>query len=394
MLLSNGKQNHLEIIQSMFTEASNIYVIVAFMRSSGLSKLLSDFEANLINKGTLNIIIGLDLYVTEPSALYDLYKLDYKYKNMSFYLYHSDKSTFHPKIYAANRNEVYSVLVGSANLTNGGLQTNTEMSIFVEDEFEDFQQVEQFYQKLLRNKECSKASHLEIRHYEIEYDIFRKQQEKAQLKSKVLFVEKTSKSILLKYYEEYCNNKNEMDDLEQKKLNYIEAKKVLGNLTSKNITSTDSFLEIYEKLVGAAGKGQLWHSGSILRSKTRVAKNYNEFILLVDFLTNYHNRNKAVVDVFESIIPYKKSIYGLGFNVITEMLNTFSPDKFPVLNKNPISSVKFIFGKEFKEPDLFKSKDYKKYTDFMHSIRNEIGAINFIETDHFLNYVYWTYAKK
>jgi len=97
--------------------------------------------------------------------------------------------------------------------------------------------------------------------------------------------------------------------------------------------------------------------------------------------------------VFEQLIPVKKKIVGLGFNVITELLNTLEPEKFPVLNKNPIGSVKYLLGEEFKEPGQFKSEDYQAYADFMGKLRTDIGAKDFIETDHFLNFVYWKYAR-
>lgn len=393
MLLTNKTHSHKNAVKEVISGATDVYFIVAFVKYSGLSNIIYDLEKVLEGKGVVNVITGLDLYLTDPDALYDLYELKQKYSQMNFYLYESNNSTFHPKIYSSKSPEMYSVLVGSANLTNGGLISNEEASISIKGDEEKFEQVESYYHHLVCDHNCNEASYLKIRSYEYKCKIFRKKMEEAKFSVNEVLNESSDKSMLVELYNEYCGNHDEMLNLEIKKSNYKEAKEVISKLNEQNFKNSDEFLNIYERLVGAAGKAQLWHSGSILRSKTRVAQDYKKFMVLVEFVSEKNNLDKPLLEVFEAVIPFKKSVYGLGFNVITEMLNTLSPNKFPVLNKNPIGSVRFIFGKAFKEPNSFKSTDYEEYTKFMHNLRDEIHAKDFIETDHFLNYVYWKYAK-
>ncbi|MEL0659153.1 restriction endonuclease PLD domain-containing protein [Psychromonas arctica] len=393
MLVTNNNFGHLETINKMLSGAQKVYIAVAFLKSSGLTSVLTSIENVLINKGVVNLVIGLDLYITDAEALYVLYELKQKYKGVNLYLYKSKSSTFHPKIYSVRNAKTKSTLIGSANLTNGGLISNTEASFYTKNNDDLFDQVVSFYEEIITNSDCESASHLKIKAYEEECNIHNTEIEKATKKAKKIIHETLNSPLVMKYYKEYCSNPKEMDNLQQKRQNYKEAKKLVRKINSNNIKNKDDFISVYEKLVGAAGEGQLWHSGSIFRSKNIVAKSYKEFISFVEVATDKDILIQNPEQVFNKILPFKNSITGLGFNVITELLTTFKPSKFPVLNKNPIGSVKYLWGLEFKEPGSFKSNDYKSYAEFMSTLSKDIGAEDFIETDHFLNYVYWKYAR-
>lgn len=393
MLLNNRKVGHLKTIKGMLSDADEVYIAVAFLKVAGLRPVLPSIEAVLGRKGEVNLIIGLDLYLTDPEALYGLYSLKQEYKGINLYLYKSKNSTFHPKIYFVKNKKTCEVLIGSANLTNGGMNSNTEVSSYSKNDNSLFDQSVEFFVEITTDFECKNASLLRIRRYEEKCTIFREEQDKANKKANNRIGTMQNSSLVIECYKEYRSNRNEMDNLRQKRQNYRDAKILVKKINAKNIKSSSDFIAIYERLVGAAGEGQLWHSGSIFRSKNIVAKSYIEFIKFVSVATDKKTLNKSPEKVFEDIIPFKESIKGLGFNVITELLSTFEPSKFPVLNKNPISSVKYLWGEEFKEPGAFKSSDYKCYSEFMGKLSEETGAEDFLETDHFLNYIYWRYAR-
>ncbi len=393
MLISNKKNGHLKTLNKMLSDARQVYVAVAFLKSSGLSSVLSVIKNVLENKGVVNLIIGLDLYITDADALYALYKLKQKYKRINLYLYKSKNSTFHPKIYCVSNANKKSTLIGSANLTNGGLSSNIEASVYTKDNEFLFDQVVTFYNEIITNPECERASYLKIKKYEEEYQVYNNEIEKANKKAKKVIKETLNSSLVLKCYKEYRSNSKEMNDLKQKRENYKEAKKLVKTINSNNIKNESDFISVYEKLVGAAGKGWLWHSDSMYRKKNIVAKSYIKFINFVEVAIDKNTLKQSPEEVFEKVLPFKTDIDGLGFNVITELLNTFEPTKFPVLNMNPITSIKYLVGEEFKKAQHFNSKDYKNYASFMSTFSKDIGTEDFIETDHFLNYIYWKYAK-
>jgi len=394
MLVKNNKKQHCKMLEEMMKDAKDVYVAVAFLKQSGLDLIKESIYEVLELNGSFNIIVGLDLYVTEPKALYDLLNISQGSSGkLKFFLFSSASATFHPKIYASKRVKKSSVLIGSANLTNGGLSTNVEASVYHDNDEKLFEECREFFAEIISDNNCKKASALAIQEYEKKYIVFNKNNEKAEKKSKQEISEIVESSLLIDCYKEYCNNKDEMDSLASKRSDYKEAKILIGYFNSDKIKSKSDFMKIYERLVGAAGQEKLWHSGSIFRSKNRVAESYQEFLEFASFVSSDEVLRKKPKQIFDLVIPVKNKILGLGFNVITEFLNTLNPEKFPVLNKNPIDSVKYLFAEEFKEPGRFKGEDYQAYADFMLQLRNDIGAKDFIETDHFLNFVYWKYAR-
>lgn len=393
MLVKNNKKQHCKMLEEMMKDAKDVYVAVAFLKQSGLDLIKESIYEVLELNGSFNIIVGLDLYVTEPKALYDLLNISQGSSKLKFFLFSSASATFHPKIYASKRVKKSSVLIGSANLTNGGLSTNVEASVYHDNDEKLFEECRGFFAELISDNNCKKASAIAIQDYEKKYIVFNKNNERAEKKSKQEISEIVESSLLIDCYKEYCNNKDEMDSLASKRSDYKEAKILIGDLNSDKIKSKSDFMKIYERLVGAAGQEKLWHSGSIFRSKNRVAESYQEFLEFASFVSSDEVLRKKPKQIFDLVIPVKNEILGLGFNVITEFLNTLNPEKFPVLNKNPIDSVKYLFAEEFKEPGRFKGEDYQAYADFMLQLRNDIGAKDFIETDHFLNFVYWKYAR-
>jgi len=378
----------------MLNDAQDVYISVAFLKLSGLALIKENINKILDDNGSINFIIGLDLYITEPNALYELFDLCQINPKIKVFLYSSKSSTFHPKMYASRRHCKSSVLIGSANLTHGGLSTNVEASIYNENSPLLFEECKEFFSDLTLSPDCKKASALAIHEYEQQYSIFNEEAKNARITSQKKISELAETSLLQKRYKEYCNDENEMHSLAIKRSNYKEARLLIDELNSNKIKSKSDFMRVYEKLVGAAGHKKLWHSGSIFRSKNMVAESYQEFLKFISFLSSNSISSKSQKMIFEQTIPVKNKIVGLGFNVITELLNTLAPEKFPVLNKNPIDSIKYLLGEEFKEPSKFKSEDYQTYADFMGKLRSDIGAKDFIETDHFLNFVYWKYAKK
>lgn len=81
-------------------------------------------------------------------------------------------------------------------------------------------------------------------------------------------------------------------------------------------------------------------------------------------------------------------ISGIGENIITEILMTFSCKKFANLNRNPLTVLSLI-GKKYKNPNAFNEADYASYTLLLSKIIQELEMNSFLEIDSFFNYVYW-----
>lgn len=111
-LISNHKQfNHRKEILRLIVNAEEIIICIAFLKQSGVSIILNKLK-NKIGKCTF--YVGTDFYQTEPEALRQLFK-----QGHSVYITTKAQSTFHPKIFYFKNKRFVSILIGSANLTEG-----------------------------------------------------------------------------------------------------------------------------------------------------------------------------------------------------------------------------------------------------------------------------------
>lgn len=107
---------------------NTLNIIVAFAKNSGVLRLKDSFEKFRDKGGKVNIYVGVDLSGTSFEALTSLL-----IHADSLNIIHAEKSqTFHTKIYHLSGNEKELLIVGSHNLTGGGLWTNIESSVIYE----------------------------------------------------------------------------------------------------------------------------------------------------------------------------------------------------------------------------------------------------------------------
>ena len=130
LLVNDEVNNHELELGKLLPGSKRMDCMVAFAKSSGFKFLQKNLERALATGLEARFAIGLSLFLTEPQLLRDLLKLESKNK---FSLYISDTNeTFHPKIYALSNGKHCSVLIGSANLTGGGLMGNYEASALID----------------------------------------------------------------------------------------------------------------------------------------------------------------------------------------------------------------------------------------------------------------------
>jgi len=103
---------------------------MAFVKRSGLALLkdaLADFGAA---GGHISFIVGVDHHGTSVEGLSLL--LDSIGSHGTVVVFHSEGwTTFHPKLYLFERTDAATLVLGSGNLTAGGLHTNDEAGILI-----------------------------------------------------------------------------------------------------------------------------------------------------------------------------------------------------------------------------------------------------------------------
>lgn len=103
--------------------------LVAFASYGGISAL-TPYINNAKNEGvTVKVILGVDQKGTSKEALEEVLKWDVNAK-----IYHTQSfNIFHPKIYLFENEDIFTMIVGSNNLTEMGLVKNIECSLLIKD---------------------------------------------------------------------------------------------------------------------------------------------------------------------------------------------------------------------------------------------------------------------
>ena len=124
-LISNGEEKIVTRLRKYFEDCDEFIISVAFITMGGLSLFLEEFK-NLENKGIKGkILTGDYLTFTEPKALKKLLS----YKNIDLRIATNKKH--HTKAYFFRKGNIWTLIIGSSNLTQGALTVNFEWNIKV-----------------------------------------------------------------------------------------------------------------------------------------------------------------------------------------------------------------------------------------------------------------------
>ena len=127
LVLNNTVSNHLKILNQQFATAGHIWISVAYLKNTGFNSLYAPLNAALKRGAEIEVFCGLDFCITDPDAIEHCHAL-FKGTQAKLYLCEIKKVNFHPKVYCFRSNKHVTVVIGSANLSKGGLETNVELS--------------------------------------------------------------------------------------------------------------------------------------------------------------------------------------------------------------------------------------------------------------------------
>ncbi len=103
--------------------------LVAFASFGGASALSREIHEAKSKGVNIKVILGIDQKGTSKEALEEVLSWDVDAK-----IYHTDDSNiFHPKIYLFENEDIFTLIVGSNNLTIPGLVQNVECSLMIKD---------------------------------------------------------------------------------------------------------------------------------------------------------------------------------------------------------------------------------------------------------------------
>jgi len=186
-ILSNTNYPLSDVLKSELIESTQVKIAVAFLRRTGIDEIYKSLDYALReNNAQIEIITGLDFKTTDSSALFALKDIENEQKNFKFYCFGDRRDNyndlvFHPKMYlfetTLSRNTKYTSIIGSSNLTGGGLISNFEVnSIFREDTPKYYSQLEAIYNEIKYTDSVFNPS----KDYILRYGNIKKEIEKAE----------------------------------------------------------------------------------------------------------------------------------------------------------------------------------------------------------------------
>jgi hypothetical protein len=128
----------------------SLEVLVAFATADGLRAIMDDPDfRELADRGSVRFAVGVDA-ITLPEALDVLAAAEGDFADFSAYIFDNPtRRLFHPKVFRMTREDGSAVvIVGSGNVTTGGLQENFEGFVVLElepDEVEFAAEIDAFY---------------------------------------------------------------------------------------------------------------------------------------------------------------------------------------------------------------------------------------------------------
>lgn len=126
----HGQRLGDQLLQRLRDPAWEVFrAAVAFVKRSGMNHLLNELRA-FAARSQVRMAVGVDLGGTSLEGLSAL--LDCLEGQGNIWVVHNENgSTFHPKLYLFKSRDRAEIIVGSGNLTEGGLFDNYEASIAV-----------------------------------------------------------------------------------------------------------------------------------------------------------------------------------------------------------------------------------------------------------------------
>lgn len=108
---------------------------VSFLMTSGVMQLKADFK-RLADAGVpITIVFGDDFHLTQSKALSMLMDIGCELR-----LYSSEThSSYHPKLWIIEQEDERAVIVGSSNLSHGGLRSNAEANVLISGTAEELE---------------------------------------------------------------------------------------------------------------------------------------------------------------------------------------------------------------------------------------------------------------
>lgn len=399
-LITNEDVGHRAAIRGVLKTAREAFVAVAFLKKEGATYLIRELIPLLKSEGSARIFIGTDFYLTEPDALQSLLDLANAHDALEVFLGARKGSTFHPKTYVGFGTAGLRCLVGSANLTGGALGANIEASLRVDaaDPSPLADQLREMADDLQKNPRFELLTPQALIRYRSAWKPVERARKAFEAEMDAADDLPLDLDLLGGLYQEYQKDKIAQAELARRaptrKLARGVQRKIAALQEADLSSETCAQLEaLLQDLMSGNGGRHLWPSDNIFRKAGGGLKHPRKMIDL--FREAERAAKLSPADGYAVVWEIALQIPGVGINLVSEVLSTYAPKRFAVVNNNTVGALAKL-GMRFKGSGslylpTIKPERYAIILGLIASVRDRIGTADFPETDAFLN---WIFHKK
>jgi len=365
-----GLPQHFNILERL-EKADSIRLAMAFCHMSGWEKLESAIKKC---KGSVRLVTGLEFSQTEPALLRAWNRLSVT-PNFRPRVMTSESAFFHPKVIVVSAPGEKFGLVGSGNLSEGGLRTNIECFAYIDDE-EQVRTLAKWFDDLF-NEKAQEFGEDYIRAYEPTYRSARRALSKIQRQQKPLekALAARNQALLERWRDavkqaEQWFRKPEFTEAWEERKKAVDRMRQLLHYPAFDFSRSE-WSEFYGVL-------ELGHLIPIYRDRVfRQEKRLKEALrLLVDDAKPIGERLSAILEQ-----RGRYHISGLRLNTVSKLLAIHDPSKWPVYNK-PVETTLGYFG--YRPPrGVGLAGRYEAFAKLMRDFMKECDAKDVSALDWF-----------
>ena len=390
---NDDEHDHATEICDRLARADRFICITAFGKSSGFELIRTRLESRIRDGMDAVIIAGTHFFQTEPRLLSDLLALaplaERSGASLEIYMGASERGpTFHPKLYHFGRRGHEDLVVGSANLTAGGLQNNWEMSAALTAKgraWED--QIRDMIAGWVTDEAIIVAGSEAVAAYAARHKIYSATMRAAERMARRAAEKPVGGVVALEVLLLDMKSAEGEAHFDRQMARRAKSRRHAGGLIKALAADPDLTPARFEARFGELAGA--WHSSGIARGQGSVAKKGALFQQALRALAASKSRDPA--ELFDLLLAYFDRISRAGINTLTEILHTHDPGRFAVMNSNSLSGMR-LAGFDYPKRATKGTIDGARYARFCADadrLRAQLGLADLSELDALFNFAYW-----
>jgi hypothetical protein len=353
-------------------------------------------EKRLAAGATVELFVGTDFFLTEPDALERLLELGRHHPACIVMVADRSPATFHPKIYSARRGDRWLSVIGSANLTRGALRSNEELSLRIGHAAGDALtgQLAATFERYRDWKRLQKLDPLLLQQYRSAHEIDRRERAKYEKARDRALPHGFDLGVIADWHTRYLADPGTAATQALRRQSRAKALRLQRSIAALADDPIDgaarkALRHSLGDLMGSSGGQHLWGSSNIPRQGSKALEHPKRMIGL--FALAQGAIRLSPREGYAAMRKEAETIPGVGINMATEMLCTFTPARYAVYNGNTVGALSTLGITAAPRANLHAigPDRYERLCETVKALGTRIGAADLSEADAFLNWIYW-----